>query len=251
MSLLDSFDLGINYKKYFEVVPAFSETLKEAVYRIRHQVYCVDLGFEAPKPDGLEHDDYDPNSLHLLIRSLKTGDFVGCTRIIRAWPAEPERMLPFEKACIGTIDRSVIDPGRLPRDTIGEVSRLAVVAQFRRRKEDDKRNNFTINDADFGTAEQPRFPYIPVALYLGTIELARLHNIKTLFVLTERRLAVHFKRLGVNIQPIGGPVEHRGERVPSMLDPIETITNMRAMARPLYRVIAEEISNGAALPSLP
>lgn len=245
MSLLDTFDLGINYKKYFEVVPAYSEEMKKAVYRIRHQVYCVDFNFEPPRPDGLEYDDYDANSLHLLIRSRKSGDFVGCTRIIRGWPAEPARMLPFEKACIDTIDRSVIDPSRLPRDAIGEVSRLAVVAQYRRRKEDDKRSPVSIADSDFGTAEQPRFPYIPVALYLGTIELARLNDIKTLFVLTERRLAVHFKRLGVNIRPIGGPVEHRGERVPSMLDPIETITNMRAMARPLYKVIAEEVLSGA------
>jgi hypothetical protein len=43
---------------------------------------------------------------------------------------------------------------------------------------------------------RPRFPYITVGLYLRTIELAALHEIETLFMLSERRLARHFARLG-------------------------------------------------------
>lgn len=245
MFLADTFDLGASYRRYFQLVPAYSDALKDEVYRVRHQVYCEDLAFEAVRPDKREYDEYDSHSLHLLIRSVQTGEFVGCTRLVRARPSDPAYPFPFEKACAATLDRTVIDPGRQPRDAIAEVSRLAVVSQFRRRKEDNKKSSVTLSDADFGSPAQPRFPYIPIALYLGTIEIARLNNIRTLFMLTERRLAGHFRKLGVNIQPIGGPVEHRGERIPSMLDANETITNMRAMARPLYRVIATEIQKGS------
>lgn len=251
MFLAELFNLGDAYKQYFEIIPAYTDGMKEKVYRIRHQVYCEDLKFEAPRPNGLETDDYDAHSLHLLIRSKQTGDFVGCTRIVRARPGAPEHPLPFEKTCAATLDRSIVDPSRLPREAIAEVSRLAVVAKYRRRKDDEKKEPLPVQDSDFGTPAQPRFPYIPIALYLGTIELARINNIKTLFVLTQRRLATHFRRLGVNIRLIGDAVEHRGERVPSMLDIDDIIKNMKAMARPLYRVVADEVASGAQRQSPP
>ncbi len=242
MFLPEIFNLGKAFRQYFEIVPAYSEALKDEVFRIRHQVYCEELAFEPQRPDRRETDDYDAQSLHLLIRSIQTGGFIGCTRLVRMRPSDPYHPLPFEKACAKTIDRSIIDPAQLPRDSIAEVSRLAVVAQFRRRKEDKKNSPISITDSDFGTPEQPRFPYIPIGLYLGTVELARLNGIKTLFVLTEERLASHFRKLGVNIQAIGGPVEHRGQRIPSMLSTTGILDDLRMLMRPLYRVIAEEIA---------
>jgi N-acyl amino acid synthase of PEP-CTERM/exosortase system len=95
---------------------------------------------------------------------------------------------------------------------------------------------------DFDITAQPRFPYIPIALYLGAVELARLHGIETLFVLTEARLASHFRKLGVNVQAIGAPIEHRGERIPSMMSTSGIIGNLRAILRPLYRTIAADIA---------
>ena len=245
MFTLEILNLGKAYQKYFTVVPALSDALKDEVYRVRHQVYCEDLAFEPLRPDRREFDDYDAHSLHLLIRSVQSGEFVGCTRLILSDLNNPGFLLPFEKACANSLDRNIIDPSLLPRASIAEVSRLAVVSKYRRRKEDDKHSPVSLSDSDFGTPKQPRFPYIPIALYLGTVELARIKKIRTLFILTERRLAVHFKKLGVNIQPIGGAVEHRGERIPSMLDVEEIITNMKPMARPLYKVIASEVLIGS------
>lgn len=76
-----------------------------------------------------------------------------------------------------------MDPQRLPRQTIAEIGRLAVIARYRNRRDEDK-SPAPLNDESFGTKERPRFPYLTVGLYLATIELARLHNIATLFVLT-------------------------------------------------------------------
>ena len=237
----DVFNLGKAFKQYFELVPALSNELKDEVYRIRHQVYCEELAFEAQRPDQREHDQYDVHSLHLLIRSMQTGQFIGCTRIVRARPGDLHDPLPFEKFCAATLDRSIVDPAKLPRDTIAEISRLAVIAQFRKRKSDEK-TPVPISDKDFGTPEQPRFPYIPVGLYLGTIELARLNGIDTLFILTEERLANHLRRFGVNIQTIGGAVEHRGQRIPSMMRTTDIIENLWAIFRPLYRAIAADVA---------
>lgn len=237
----DVFNLGKAFEQYFEIVPALSDELRDEVYRIRHQVYCEELAFEAQRPDRREHDQYDVHSLHLLIRSVKTGRFIGCTRIVRTRPEDPHHPLPFEKTCAATLDRSIIDPATLPRETIAEISRLAVIAQFRKRKS-DAQTPISISDKDFGTPVQPRFPYIPVGLYLGTIELARLNGIDTLFVLTEPRLASHFRKFGVDVKTIGGPVEHRGQRIPSMMKTNGIIDNLWAIFRPLYRTIAAEVA---------
>lgn len=241
MFLSQDTDLGEAFKRYFEIVPAYSDALKDEVFRIRHQVFCEELGFEPQKPDRRERDEYDAHALHLLIRSVKTGNFMGCTRIIRARPGDLLYPLPFEMTCAATIDRSIVDPATLPRESIAEVSRLAVAAEFRTRK-GEPNNPPTISENDFGTPAQPRFPYIPVGLYFASAELAILNGIETLFVLTEERLARHFRTLGIKIETIGGPVEHRGERIPSRIPTPGFIDNIHEDLRPLYRVTAEQVA---------
>ena len=245
MFAIDITNLGGNFQRYFQIVPALTEELREHAYRIRHQVYCDELKFEPRRPDCRELDEYDVHSLHCLIRSLKTGTYVGCTRLILTKPEAPYCELPFERTCAGTLDRSLADPQMMPRRRIAEVSRLAVISDYRMRR-GERRMSIPLNEESFGTKQRPRFPYIPVGLYLATIELAAAHGIDTLFMLTEDRLAKHFARLGVQIKQIGGPVEHRGVRVPSMVRVRSVIEGLNFIMRPLYRVIAEQVRCGVA-----
>lgn len=242
MSLSEKFDLGTAYRQYFQIVPALTDTLRNEVYRVRHQVFCEDLAFESLRTNRLETDEYDPQSIHILIRSIKTDTFIGCTRIIRTRADDPLYPLPFEKVCREALDRSIVDPAKLPRHTIAEVSRLAVVSQFRRRKGEEK-SEVPASDQDFGTESQPRFPYIPVSLYLAATELARINGIQTCFVLTEERLANHFRKIGFEPQTVGRAVEHRGQRIPSMMSPGTVLNNLRVVLRPLYESVAADIAN--------
>ena len=224
----------------YEIVPAFSGALKDEVYRIRHQVYCEELAFEPRRSDRREHDEYDAHSLHVLLRSRHRSEFIACTRIVRARPENPHYPLPFEKACAATLDRSIVDPAKLPRERIGEISRLAVLAQFRKRQGEEKHEAGFM--PKFSTLMSPSFPYILAGLYLGTVELARLNGIDTLFVLTEKRLARHLRMRGVKIQAIGAPIEHRGQRFPSMMSASGIIDNLDFIVRPLYRAVAAEVA---------
>lgn len=247
MQLFDRFNLGHGFRKYFEIHPALDHSLREEVFRVRHEVYCEELGYEPVRPDRRETDEYDDQSLHCLMRtSVEPHHPVGCTRIVLARPGDPDHPLPFERTCAATLDRSIIDPARLPREHIAEVSRLAVRAAFRRRR-GETGTTAPIQDEDFGSVIHPRFPYIPIGLYLGAIALAARQGIETLFVLTEPRLASHFAKLGVDIRQIGGPVEHRGARIPSMMDVQSIIKGMRFLVKPMWRVIEEEIEHDFAL----
>lgn len=241
MKLFDRFNLGHGFRKYFQIQAAASDALRDDVYRIRHEVYCEELKFEPERPDRREIDSYDRHSLHCLIRTSTEPDtLVGCTRLVLTDPNDRSGLLPFERTCAATLDRSIVDPMKLPRERIAEVSRLAVRAYYRRRR-GEAQSPAPINDEDFGTRSQPRFPYIPIGLYLGAVAMAHRSNIDTMFVLTEPRLAAHFAKLGVDIRQIGGAVEHRGARVPSMMDVQSIIKNMRFLVKPMWRVILEEI----------
>jgi N-acyl amino acid synthase of PEP-CTERM/exosortase system len=234
---------GTSFEQYFEVVPAMTPALKDEAYQLRHQVFCEDLGFEPTTVDRRERDEYDAQSLHLLIRSVQSGMYVGCTRIIRTRPQDAQQRLPFELICAGGVDHALVDPAALPRQTIAEISRLAIVSKYRQRK-GERGRPADISSDDFETGDRPRFPYILIGLYLGTVELARLQDIETLFVLTEPRLALHFRRLGVQIQTIGAPVEHHGLRIPSMMKISTVHEELKVIFRSLYGSIAKEVAAG-------
>lgn len=246
MSLFDRFNLGAGFSKYFKIEAAATDAVRDEVYRVRHEVYCEELKFEPERPDRREIDAYDAHSLHCLLRGAQAPHpSVGCIRLVLPDPGALASPLPFETTCAHTIDRRIIDPAKLDRTRIAEVSRLAVRAAYRRRK-GEQNVAVALQDEDYEEVRrQPRFPYIPIGLYLGSVALAARNNVDTLFVLTEPRLASHFSKLGVEIKQIGGPVEHRGTRVPSMMDVQSIIKGLRFMVKPIWRVIHEQIEASA------
>jgi N-acyl amino acid synthase of PEP-CTERM/exosortase system len=239
-------DLGDGYKSYFAIAPALEPERIDDVFFIRHDVYARELGFEPVRESQRETDQYDARSVHCLVRTSKDpARLVGCARVVLTDTKTPDAPLPFELTCRNTLDRSIIDPAKLPREKIAEVSRLAVLSEFRRRK-GEQQSAAVISDNDFGSEQQPRFPFIPVSLYIGAVALARRQGVEYLFTLTEPRLAEHFAKLGVHIVPIGGPVEHRGQRIPSMLRVEGMYESLRVLVRPLWNTINEQIDEAYA-----
>ncbi|MGQ5522120.1 PEP-CTERM/exosortase system-associated acyltransferase [Chitinimonas sp. PSY-7] len=238
-------NLGASFNSYFEIVPALNEASRKEVFRVRHSVYCSDLHFESEREDGEESDDYDAHSILCLLRTRgSNAKPVGCCRMILTNPAHPAEELPFEHHCTTTLDRSLIDPASLDRRRIAEVSRLAVVSDFRRRKEEQERP-ISISEQDFDqVGGASRFPFIPVSLYLACVVISLRVGIDHLFVLTEPRLAKHFSKIGFDIRQIGDAIEHRGLRVPSHLSPAVIEQNLKPMLRPLYEVVKTAIDHG-------
>ncbi|HCZ14925.1 MAG TPA: PEP-CTERM/exosortase system-associated acyltransferase [Accumulibacter sp.] len=241
LSNLTELTMSQGYRRFFKVVPALTDELRAENYRIRHEVYCRELGYEPLRPEGLEADDFDERSVHCLVQSVSTGQFVGCARLVLVDPETPaQSCLPFEISCAATLDRSIIDPMAIDRSQIAEISRLAVVGSYRRRQ-GEQGQPISISEQDFGTASRPRQPYLALAVYLCLISLARHYGVSTLFVLTEPRLAANLSRLGVRVERIGGEIEHRGTRVPSMLSVNEIIGGMNFVVRALFEVVSREV----------
>lgn len=238
-------NLGTGFSRHFCIDTALDGPLLDEVYRIRHEVYCEDLHFESERADRREIDEYDAHSVNCLLRTLQAPQVaVGCTRLVLTDPRHPDAPLPFERVCARTLDRALLDPARLPRTRIAEISRLAVCAAFRRRKGEERRA-VVVRARDFASSgELPRFPYIPTSLLLGAVALAEHNGIESVFVLTEPRLAQHFRKLGVEVRQIGAPIEHHGLRIPSVMQVDEILRNMRSMLRPMWEVVRAQIAAG-------
>ncbi|MBP8144310.1 PEP-CTERM/exosortase system-associated acyltransferase [Pseudorhodoferax sp.] len=235
-------NLGDSFQQYFEITPALSQDDREDVFRIRHEVYCRDLGWEPLRADGMETDAFDAQSVHCLLRHRGSGMLVGCTRLILADATQPQALLPFEESCAEVIDRRIADPAALPREQVAEVSRLAVMRDFRQRK-GEQQSALAVGADDFEPrGPQSRFPFIPVSLYLCAAAIALRLGREYCFVLTEPRLAAHFSRIGFDIQTIGGVIEHRGERAPSLLRASKVVGEMRPLIRPFYEVVEASVN---------
>jgi N-acyl amino acid synthase of PEP-CTERM/exosortase system len=227
------------FKEHFELAQALTPELKDEVYRLRHRVYVDELGFERPTLDGRERDEFDEQSKHLLMRSVKTGIVAGCIRLVMVRPDRPMLPLPFEKIFAATSEVREFQSGG-SRLSIAEISRLALAREYRRHRRVERRGE--VAHEGFGTPAHPSFPYVQLGLYLGAIALARQLEVTKLFLLTEPRLLVHFRRMGFPVRKIGGPVEHRGLRVLSTADVVNPEEQLPFFMRPLYKVIELELA---------
>lgn len=229
-----------SFKQYFQVVPALTEDLVKEAQRIRHDVYCRELGWEPLRDDGLEKDDFDANSLHCLLRSVVNDRYIGCVRLVLPTEFDSGVMLPFQQTCLGGLDAGHPDAQDLKTGAVAEVSRLAIISDYRRRRDEQGKPVAVPAGQDF-SHERRKFPFIPVGLYLGMMQMAKRHGIDTLYFLTEPVLARHFSMLGGKLVPVGQAIEHRGKRVPYVMKVSEVLGGASILLRPLIKEISREV----------
>lgn len=197
---------GEAFFHYFDLVRANDAALRDAAYRIRYQVYVSEMGFEKEEdcPGGRETDAFDRRSEIVLLRHRSSGRFVGCVRLILA-DADPAQPFPFELACGRRVEGDL-------RPRIGEVSRLAVVADFRRRKTDTFMGLGAPIQAE---SEQRRNPITPAFGLIFVSAWAGLERgLDAVYTMMELRLARLLRSLGLRFTQMSDPIEYHGLRAP-------------------------------------
>lgn len=234
MTLTDHFD------EYFEAVPAFTETARAEVFRLRHAVYCKELGYEDPAafPDGLERDGYDDDAVYMLVRHRASGRSAACVRLIHNHRT-PALRFPFEGPCAGRLDKRLLDLDTLDRRHCGEISRLAVHADFRRRVgEADTRVG---GDRHTSAGPPRRYPLLPMGLFLGASALGLNLGLEQAFVMMEPRLARLLSSCGIRFTKVGDVVSHRGLRGPFRIRRDELNDNLSAEPQALLAALRERL----------
>ncbi|UZE95032.1 PEP-CTERM/exosortase system-associated acyltransferase [Alkalimarinus alittae] len=203
------------FKQYFDIQRAESpETLRD-VYRIRYGVYCKEFGFDLPSHHGQERDEFDRYSSHCLLTHKESGKKVGCIRVISLPEADKRMELPFITHCANSLYRDQIDPSTINPTEICEISRVAVVSEFRRRpgeksSKDGLTGNLKVSNEEI--EQTRRFPYIAPSLYLAAGALFLSGQKKQIFVATEPRLVKSLSMLGVRFNQVSELTEYHGKR---------------------------------------
>ena len=71
-----------HFSTFLTPVVANTGELKEEVYKIRHNVYCEELGFEPLRPDQMEMDEFDAFAQYCLIKHIGSDAFAGTVRLV-------------------------------------------------------------------------------------------------------------------------------------------------------------------------
>jgi len=215
MSILDAFN------QYFEMIPADSEELKQEVYKLRYQVYCLERGFLDPEEDGVEYDDYDQNSCHYLIRHRESNCYMATTRLVLPDKQNPQKLFPIEEH--SHIDnKALLDT--MPRANLAELSRFCVSKTFRRRK--NEQDLIVTNDADESRTinERRSSAHLTLALFTCAISMSSEHNIHYWYAIMEPALKRIFSTMGIHFVEIGPLVDYHGMRVPCVIKVDDLLT---------------------------
>lgn len=216
-------DLIAAFKDYFEVVPADTPQLLEETFRLRYQVYCQEMHFEdsSQYPGDLEMDDYDPRSVHILLRHRPSGSAVGTVRLVLADPVDPDKPFPIE-------EHARFEPGfagvpkRLRRHT-AEISRLAILRRFPHHAHEHARSPSLLRDTDNpAMGQRRRFPHPLLALAVGIMRMSATKGITHWYALMDSSLNRLLSQYDLHLQTIGPVLDYHGLRRPHF-DSVEKV----------------------------
>lgn len=206
-----------DFNHYFEIIPANSKRDIKKAQRLRYQVYCVEHSFEDAShyPEGLEIDEYDGCSVHSLIKHRSSNEVIATVRLVLTDPTFPSAKFPIEEHCHLLIS-SHNTRQSLRRESLAEISRLAVSKEFRRRiGERETVHGITENTPKYGDEGQRRlFPHITMGLFKAIVKMSAEHGITHWCAVMEPTLLRILARFGIQFDPVGPLVQYHGWRQP-------------------------------------
>jgi N-acyl amino acid synthase of PEP-CTERM/exosortase system len=149
--------------------------------------------------------------------------------------------LPFEQHCPESLDRAFIDNLNLKRESVCELSRLAVDHLFRRRPSEEFTRYGEFKSFQFSKHERRSFSLISVATFLAAIALTELSEKQNVFAMMEPFLPRLLKRSGILFQKAGLDVDFRGIRAPYFIRTQSAVDNMHNDLKDLYIWIENQI----------
>ena len=230
-------DLVAPYHEFFSINMADTDELRKEVFRLRYDVYCRELGWEDPSnfPDGLERDVYDDVSRHCLLTHQRTGLYAGTVRMVMTHDSSLEPPIPLVSHCDDELYDGPLRPDRLAAGSFGEISRLALRGEFRRRAgEKTSADGHGEHLFEWTQTERRRFPHIALGLYLGASAVGLADGASGVYAMMEPRLARHLRFAGIRFEQVGEPIDFRGLRAPYF---ISRKALFQHLSKPLLRLL--------------
>lgn len=230
--------LAKNFSQYFHIRLAVNRQQRHSAYDIRYRVYSEELGWEPVNKERLERDGCDDYAQHCLLEHKRTGNIAGCVRLVLPQTGSLNSPMPCQMHHIPMRRNRHI--AEFIGTQVGEISRLAVPSNYRRRANEqgrpfvlDARNTTTI----YNEEERRNFPNISVGLYLAAIAMVDLCDLERVLVVMEPRLQRHLQRYGLVFHQISNTFELHGKRALFELPREELTANMERHILDLFRFI--------------
>jgi N-acyl amino acid synthase of PEP-CTERM/exosortase system len=194
----------------FQKAPQGDPLLLE-VYKLRYKVYAEEWEFERREdhPGEIEKDEYDEHSVHFIVRRRGEDRIIGTIRMI----TNSAKGFPIEKHCRIDTDLSGYDKNRF-----GEISRLAVSKDYRRRATDSVYSNGKVlSDAEIDamySGQRKMSNDIVLGLYKCIYKESYERGNQFLLAVMAKGLYVLLKRVGILFEPIGPEQDYHGLRAP-------------------------------------
>ena len=182
------------------------------LFKLRYQIYCNECGFEKPEdhPGEIERDEFDDIATHFCAFDRETKEIIGTARII----LPSEKNFPIHKHF--TLDQEAM--AAIDGSKVGEISRLAISKDFRRRAIDKAlyaENEVDIRDKKVHKQRRRQFELALVAglyrcIYLESMTLGLTHW----YAVMAKGLYYLLKSRGIIWHPIGPSQDYHGWRRP-------------------------------------
>lgn len=216
-----------SFANYFQPFIAVTAAERQLTYRLRHKVYCEELRFEPIRESGMEQDVFDSHAIHAGMRHILTGQLVGTVRIITC--NTRDQALPVEQFLNNSIVDSSLLPVNFSRDSICEISRLAVP--------EGVRCNVNQQQRILSKDEEYCCKLVSVALCLLSSHVCLQQQRPHTYVMIEPRLARNLRRIGFHFIQIGDVVDYNGLRAPHYID----MRTLKISLNPLYHNLKQTL----------
>lgn len=239
-------DLFQSFIEDFSFNVAISDTEKNRIYRLRHEVYCQEIGYHPPgiASKNIEVDSHDSHSIHCLIEHRRSGLAAGCLRLVLPAPvsAGKDHRLPLQEYGERSLSHETLHPAMLSYDSICEISRFAIARAFRHKP--IKHETLDVEDSNYQfTAEEKKtFPLIIIALFLATYSLVGLMDKRHVFAMMEPRLPRLLSMSGFHFTKVGERIEMHGARNAFYIDHRKAEQEMHQDLMPLYLHIRQQLA---------
>ncbi|WP_221075601.1 PEP-CTERM/exosortase system-associated acyltransferase [Agarivorans aestuarii] len=239
-------ELAQRYQRYFQASIASNDEEVAKIYQLRHRVYCEEFQFEPSNQLQMERDVYDGYSHYCRVQHLNSGLDAGCLRMVSP---NKQQSIPLLDTCKSAISHQELHPENFAKESICEVSRVALDTQFRRRKI-DRKNGATPAGAglnEFSQKELRTFPYITMSLYLAASIVAEQCGIKHAYVMVEPKLARSLSMFGIKMTRIGPNIDYHGIRAAYHITLERFQEHLPMLYQPLFELIKQTVQPSPAL----
>lgn len=228
----------------FDVRLASSETDKHEIYRLRHEVFLQELGYELSgvPENGEERDDYDSNAIYIVVFCRVTQQIVGSARIVvpQLHVIGSLSYLPVENYCGGSLASNTIDLENIPRDKLCEISRIVVARQYRKRKD--------LEGNDLQTAGLDAVNrLISIALFVSSAALLETMGRPHVMGFIEKKFARLLRGTGMKIERISPFHDICGLRAAYYGNTRDSLSHVSPLFSHMYALVKERLDQAESV----